>query len=1050
MKLLRLIPMSLLMVVLIGSSVSGQVKPVDPGQTIRHKTPKVYVLKGATLVPEPGKKIDSGEIVIRDGLIESLGKSAQVPPDAFEVDLTGKTVYAGFIESYLERSEKRPTESGRRSQRGEQGKKQNTATSHWNPKVKPDYSVLENYELSKRDGEALRNLGFTAAHLVPGSGIFRGQSAHIHLSAWSSGSIISESGPSQAVGFEYGSWNDPTYPNSLLGAVALIRQTFYDADWYKEAWKIYDRFPEENNQPEEDRGLAALGDHWERKGAFLFETDEELAILRAGKIGSEFDATVWLKGNGYEYRRLAEIKALNSFVILPINFPEAPDVTAWEAALQVSNDELRHWDMAPDNAQKLLSAKIPFSLTTADLEEKSQFRENILRMVKRGFSEKDVLAALTTTPAKYLGLSNRLGTLEKGKIANLVVTEGDYFEEESRVASVWIEGVEYPVTTEPDARSMAMRFGESESPVFSKSKGDSRGTWTMQWRYSDEVRIDTLNITGQQNRPQGKLKADEVTITLKSIMLSSNNMFSFVFKGDTLGLDGTVQFSGSIKEDYAEGYGRTPTGGEISWYARRIRPHEEEKKQGKKKSLEDASKLTVRYPEGAFGFETLPSRPDLVLVKNATIWTMGPEGVLEGSDLLVKDGKVWKVGKNLSISAKAKNSVIIDAQGKHVTPGLIDCHSHSGAFSINEGSQSVTSEVRIQDVLNSDDINLYRQLAGGLTTANVLHGSANSIGGQNAVIKLRWGSPPDDLLFGGAPKGIKFALGENVKRERSWGRYPETRMGVEQVIRDAFTAAEEYKAKQESRGGGKGGKLIPVRRDLELDALVEILNKDRLVHSHSYRQDEILMLVRIAQDFDFKIGTFQHVLEGYKVAEAMAEIGAGASTFSDWWAYKFEVIDAIPYNGPLMGKAGVVVSYNSDSGELARRLNTEAAKAAKYGPMPKEDAFRFVTINPAIQLGIDDKVGSVEPGKDADFVIWNGDPLSMYTACEQTWVDGKKYFDLTRDRKMRASVEEERNSLVQKILSRDENGMEGRFGKRKRMRRPKEIEYFSCTEGEFK
>jgi imidazolonepropionase-like amidohydrolase len=275
-------------------------------------------------------------------------------------------------------------------------------------------------------------------------------------------------------------------------------------------------------------------------------------------------------------------------------------------------------------------------------------------------------------------------------------------------------------------------------------------------------------------------------------------------------------------------------------------------------------------------------------------------------------------------------------------------------------------------------------------------------------------------------------------------------MGVEQVIRDAFTAAAEYKAKKASRGGGKGGKLIPVRRDLELDALVEILDGKRLVHSHSYRQDEILMLARVSQDFNFRIGTFQHVLEGYKVAEAIAEVGAGASTFSDWWAYKYEVIDAIPYNGPLMEKVGVVVSYNSDSSELARRLNTEAAKAAKYGPMSKEDAFRFVTINPAIQLGIDSKVGSLETGKDADFVIWNGDPMSMYTACEQTWIDGKKYFDLTRDREMRAKRNEERNTLIQKILSSEEDKIEKGSGKGRQMRRPGEAESYSCVEGELR
>ena len=292
------------------ATAKGQVKPVDPGQTIHHKTPKVFVLKGATIVPEPGKVIESGEIVIRDGLIESIGKSAKIPADAFEVNLSGKTIYSGFIESYLERSDKKPPVTGRRSQQNQDEKTTTTATSHWNPKVKPDFSVLEQYDFPEKEGKTLRSLGFTSAHLVPGSGIFRGQSALIHLGNWSPGSVIKEAGPVQAIGFEYGTWSDPTYPNSLLGAVALTRQTFYDAKWYKEAWETYGRFPETNDQPEEDRGLAALSTHLENKGAILFMTDEELGSLRAGKIGKEFDLNVWLKGNGYEYRRLNDIKAL--------------------------------------------------------------------------------------------------------------------------------------------------------------------------------------------------------------------------------------------------------------------------------------------------------------------------------------------------------------------------------------------------------------------------------------------------------------------------------------------------------------------------------------------------------------------------------------------------------------------------------------------------------------------------------------------------------------------------------------------------------------------
>lgn len=381
------------------------------------------------------------------------------------------------------------------------------------------------------------------------------------------------------------------------------------------------------------------------------------------------------------------------------------------------------------------------------------------------------------------------------------------------------------------------------------------------------------------------------------------------------------------------------------------------------------------------------------------------------------------VGPGLKAPAGA---VIIDAAGKHITPGLIDAHSHSGIDGgVNEATEAVTAEVRIGDVIDSYDIAFYRELAGGLTVAHLLHGSANPIGGQDAVVKLRWGLLPEAMKIADAPPGIKFALGENVKQS-NWGdrfttRYPQTRMGVEKIIRDRFLAAQDYqKAWQRYNALKKKREVIPPRRDLELEALAEILERKRFIHCHSYRQDEILMLTRLAEEFGFKIAAFQHVLEGYKVAEALAKNGFGASTFSDWWAYKFEVYDAIPYNGALMHKVGVIVSYNSDSGELARRMNTEAAKAVKYGGVAGEEALKFVTLNPAIQLGIDHRVGSLEPGKDADFVIWSGHPLSTYSVCEQTWIDGRKYFDRERDRELRQWVQQERARLVQKYLTRKE------------------------------
>jgi len=399
-----------------------------------------------------------------------------------------------------------------------------------------------------------------------------------------------------------------------------------------------------------------------------------------------------------------------------------------------------------------------------------------------------------------------------------------------------------------------------------------------------------------------------------------------------------------------------------------------------------------------------------VLIKNATVWTEGPQGILEGADLLVSDGKVVSVGKGLQAP---EGALVIDGKGKHVTPGLIDCHSHIAIRGgVNEGSNNVTAEVRVRDVIDPTDVDIRRELAGGLTVAHLLHGSANSIGGQDAVVKLKWGATAADMLIPEALQGIKFALGENPKRSnfRAPGRperFPTTRMGVIASIRERFLAAGDYQRawdayKQLSKEEQE--RRPPPRRDLQLEAIAEILRGDRVIHSHCYRQDEILALIRLADEVGIKIGTFQHVLEGYKVADEIAAHGAGGSTFSDWWAYKLEAYDAIPYNGALMRDRGVVVSFNSDSAELARRLNLEAAKAVKYGDVPPADALAFVTINSAKQLGIDKRVGSLEPGKDGDFVVWSGDPLSTYSFAEQTWIEGAKRPD-TRVRRIASTVE---------------------------------------------
>jgi imidazolonepropionase-like amidohydrolase len=480
----------------------------------------------------------------------------------------------------------------------------------------------------------------------------------------------------------------------------------------------------------------------------------------------------------------------------------------------------------------------------------------------------------------------------------------------------------------------------------------------------------------------------------------------------------SIRLSGVANGNFWQGNGVDTSGNRVYWTATLLKENEPKKDTAKKKTPSIAGKVT--FPFGAYGWETMPVQKD-ILIKNATVWTSEKDGVLQNTDVLVKNGKIAAIGKDL----KSEAAIVIDGTGKHLTPGIIDEHSHIATVSINEGGQSVTSEVRIGDNLNPEDINIYRQLSGGVTTSHILHGSANTIGGQTQLIKLRWGVNDTALKFAGADPFIKFALGENVKNTRSINnvRFPDTRMGVEEVLADAFNRARDYeKAMKAYNNRPKNSKMLPVRRDLELDALVEILNKKRFITCHSYVQSEITAAMRVAEKYGFRFNTFTHILEGYKVADKMKAHGANASTFSDWWNYKMEVIDAIPQNADIMQKVGLNVAINSDDPEMARRLNQEAAKSIKYGDMTEEEALKMVTINPAKMLHVQDKVGSIKVGKDADLVLWNNDPLSIYAIAQKTIVDGIVYFDRERDKLLREQLKSERNRLIQKLSGEKKSG----------------------------
>jgi imidazolonepropionase-like amidohydrolase len=417
-----------------------------------------------------------------------------------------------------------------------------------------------------------------------------------------------------------------------------------------------------------------------------------------------------------------------------------------------------------------------------------------------------------------------------------------------------------------------------------------------------------------------------------------------------------------------------------------------------------------------------PEQADAVVFRNATVWTADDAGILENVDVLVRDGKIDSIGDALRAP---RDAIEVDATGHHITPGIIDAHSHAAILGgVNEASRISTADVRIRDVIDPESINIYRQLAGGVTAINLLHGSANAIGGQMSVIKLRWGDEPDELVIDSAKPGIKFALGENPKQS-NWSndtpRYPRTRQGVAQIIREKFQSAADYQTAMDEAPTGRSARdtVLP-RPNHEMQAIAEILSGERDIHSHAYRADEMLALMELAEDFGVKIGTFQHVLEGYKIAPRMAEHGVGGSSFIDWYAFKYDARDAIAFNPALMHQSGVLTGLHSDNPELARRMNLEAAKAVRYGQVDEHEALKMITLYPAAQLRIDDRTGSLVEGKDADLVVWNGHPLSVYSRVEQTWVDGRRYFDREADQRMRDALEQERQELMALVLEADE------------------------------
>jgi imidazolonepropionase-like amidohydrolase len=944
-------------------------------------SPRVHALVGARIVTEPGVVISRGTIVIRDGVIATVGANVSVPADARLWNAESLTVYPGMIDAYL-MPDAAPSGTAVVPSRGA---KHNLAS------VTPERRVAADLPLPRAQLESLRAAGFAVAQVVPRSGIFRGRSAVVALGNRPVGEALIRPDAAQVVAFESQSGG---YPGSLMGAIAVVRQTFSDARWYREAHAARER---DANRPEVNEAFAALGPAVARQQRVLLAPADMIEVMRASTLAKELGLDVALVTPGEEYKRIRELAGGALPVVTNVNFPEAPDVSDAALALEIPIEMIRHWDAAPGNPAALRRAGLRLSLTANGLKDVKSFRAQVVKAIERGLSPNDALAAVTTEPARLLGLSERLGRIAPGYAAHLTVTRGDLFSEEGEVRGVWVDGDRYDVP--------------KDDPL--------AGRWALAW---ERARHTLIVAAGKDTSIRLLVGAD--TLVAREARLEARRLRFTVSRG----AEPAEAFD--LRSDDGRLLGTLSVAGVGSHDVVGVRMRDEPKTP-KKPRPRDPLPVPVVMGNTEPWRLAAPPQPAAILVRHATVWTAGPRGTLEDADVLVRAGKIAGVGRGLSAPAGA---LVIDAQGKHVAPGIIDEHSHSAAIgSVNECTNSVTAEVRVADIVNSESIQIYRQLAGGATVMHVLHGSCNAIGGQCVVLRNKWGEAPDRLVFTEAPPTIKFALGENPKRSNWSGanvdRFPNSRGGVEQVIREAFVRARDYRARWAEYRASKRG--APPRIDNQLEALAEVVEGKRIVHCHSYRQDEILMLMRVAEEFGFRIGTFTHVLEGYKVADELAAHGAIASSFSDWWAYKHEVMDAIPHSGYLMWDRGVVVCYNSDSNHLARRLNTEAAKAVKYGGVPPEEAIKFVTLNPAISLGIQARVGSLEVGKDADFAIWSGSPLSYASHCEQTWIEGRKYFDRAEELAARPRLDDERRALIARILDQSSGGKSASEGAEK-------------------
>ncbi len=987
----------------IGLSLSVYAQETFPVNGVFNKNHTYYAFTNARIYTDYEHVIDCGTLLIKDGIIMDAGEKVTIPKGAVSYDLKGKYIYPSFIDMYSNYGMPEPKKSHKSMH-----PQYETATRgayDWNQAIKPEFNAIAVFNADKKASEEYRKMGFGVVMTLQKDGIARGSAAVVTLAETRENELVLLDKAAACYSFEKGS-SAQEYPSSLMGAIALLRQTYLDAEWYKD------------NQKKTEYNASLLA--WNALQALpqIFEVKDKLSALRASKIAREFNAHYIIKGAGDEYQRLEDIQETHCSFILPLNFPVFSNVDDPYDAMNIPLADLKHWEMAPANPAFFEKKNLSFALTAADLKDKNDFLKNLRKAVEYGLSEKQALKSLTVTPAGMLGISEKAGRLQKKMLADFIITSGDLFLVKTKIYENWVQGMRYMIS---DYSALDLR-GNYDLKV-----GPDKHYALKINGEQDNVKAIILTA-GDTNKIQASVKTDGPSI---SISYTPRLEKGLVRLSGLLGAKNDLTPEGKM---ILSGRGEFTSGEWVDWSATYqsdlTEPIRTDTAKKEKPGIGE-----VYYPFCAFGepLQDLKVKmqyaedrgQNAILIKNVTVWTNDSSGILKNKDVYINSGHIVRIDNAGHIQPqKGAHALEIDGTGKHLTAGIIDEHSHIAiSGDVNEGTHSVTSEVRIGDVIDCEDISIYRQLAGGVTACQLLHGSANPIGGQSGLIKLRWGLNPEGMKIEKADGFIKFALGENVKQS-NWGdfyttRFPQTRMGIEQVYYDAFTRAREYEIRMKAFNllskSEKAESPAP-RHNLTLDALVEILNNKRFITCHSYVQSEVNMLIHVADSMGFKINTFTHILEGYKVADKMKSHGIGASTFADWWAYKMEVKDAIPYNAALLTNMGVVTAINSDDAEMGRRLNQEAAKSVKYGGLTEEEAWKLCTLNPAKLLHLDNKVGRIKAGAVADVVLWSDNPLSVYAKAEKTIIDGLIYYDIEKDKKLREEIQRERARIIQKMI----------------------------------